>query len=250
MIHIECHCHGRLRELLPQAHRGCRRLALKQRLTLYELLAMLRIPHPEVDLALCNGRSVGLQQRIGDRDRLHLYSSTSGLVESGPLQRLRTRPLRLPRFILDVHLARLARRLRLLGLDCWYQPGSADEEIIRLALAQRRTILTRDRGLLHQPAVQHGYYVRATEPTRQLQEVLSRFELYPQLAPFSRCTLCNGLIEAVDKERVRSQVKPQVYRLFEEFFRCGDCGQVYWQGSHYERMLRDLRPWLAPQFSA
>lgn len=238
MLHVECRIHGRLNELLPPSQRWkTRSLRLKQAVSLQQLLIPLRIPHPEVDLAFVNGESVSLSRQVVDGDHIHFYPDLGDIADESVVP-LRTRPLPRAHFILDVHLGRLARRMRLLGLDTWYRTQMDDRAIIRLARLQSRMILTRDRGLLQQPDVTHGYYVRATRPEVQLHEVLARFEPWPWLVPFSRCTRCNGLIERLSPDEARRQVRPRLYRAFEVFFRCGRCGQVYWQGSHYER-LRD-----------
>ncbi|MFC6671349.1 Mut7-C RNAse domain-containing protein [Marinobacterium aestuariivivens] len=236
MIQVECRCHGRLNELLPPSQRGRARLMrLKQAVSLQQLLIPLRIPHPEVDLALINGVPVALSCQVQDGDHLHLYPDI-GDIDDPAIIPLRRRPLQRARFILDVHLGRLARRMRLLGLDTWYRNHMDDRPIIRLARLQSRMILTRDRGLLQQPDVSHGYYVRATHPEKQLREVLARFEAWPWLAPFSRCTRCNSLIERLSPEEVQRRVRPRLSREFDTFFRCTGCDQLYWQGSHYDRL--------------
>jgi len=244
MIHLTSRCYGRLNELLPPCQRHCeQQWRLRHQVTVKTLLSQLRLPHPEIDLVLCNGACVNLQHRVRDCDHYHIYPDAQAM-DLPDLIRLRARPHRVPRFVLDVHLAGLARKMRWLGLDCWYEDGAADEFIIRKALAECRTILTRDRALLQQPAVEHGYYVRSLRREAQLHEVLSRFDLRPWLAPFSRCIRCNGLIETVQRREVRSRVDPQIYRVFDRFFRCDSCQQIYWQGSHYERMVQNLRGWL------
>ncbi|NVK40869.1 MAG: twitching motility protein PilT [Oceanospirillaceae bacterium] len=236
MIEVQCRCHGRLNELLPPSQRWRpRTMRLKQVVSLQQLLIPLRIPHPEVDLALINGESVSLSRNVSDGDHLHLYPDIGDVDDPGLIP-LRSRPLQRPRFILDVHLGRLARRLRLLGLDTWYRNQMDDRPIIRLARLQGRTILTRDRGLLQQPDVTHGYYVRATSPERQLHEFLARFEPWPWIQPFSRCMRCNGLIERLSPADVRRQVPPRLAREFDVFFHCRQCDQLYWQGSHYDRL--------------
>jgi len=236
MIQVQCRCHGRLNELLPPSRRWRpRALHLKQVISLQQLLIPLRIPHPEVDLALINGESVPLSRNIRDGDQVHLYPAI-GDVDDAALIPLRARPLQRSRFILDVHLGRLARRMRLLGLDTWYRNQMDDRPIIRLARLQGRMILTRDRGLLQQPDVTHGYYVRATNPEQQLQEVLARFEPWPWLNPFSRCMRCNGLIERLSPDEILRQVPPRLAREFDVFFHCRQCEQLYWQGSHYDRL--------------
>jgi len=115
-------------------------------------------------------------------------------------------------------------------------PVFESREIIRIAAAGKRTILTRDVQLLKHGGVDHGYWVRSTRSPEQAAEILDRFDLRPLARPFSRCTVCNGLIEPVEKEAVAELLQPKTRAYYDEFFRCASCGRVYWKGSHYERM--------------
>ncbi len=82
------------------------------------------------------------------------------------------------------------------------------------------------------------YYVRETDPERQVVEVLRRFDLIGALAPFRRCLRCNGLLAPVRKEEVADRLPPKTRQYYDEFQRCQACGRIYWPGSHYQRMLR------------
>ena len=193
------------------------------------------VPHTEVEVILVNGRSVDFSYIVQDGDRISVYPMFES-VDITPLLRLRPAPLRKPKFVLDSNLGRLARYLRLLGLDCLYRNDYQDAEVARIASEQQRTVLTRDRTLLRRRIITHGYYVRAQQPHRQVREVLARFDLYGQVKPFSRCTRCNGELESVDKQTIVDRLEPRTRKYYEEFRRCTDCGQVFWQGSHHTRM--------------
>ena len=148
------------------------------------------------------------------------------------------RPLRLSRFVLDVHLGKLARYLRLLGFDTHYQNDYDDDAIIGLARSESRVILTRDRGLLKRRAVTHGYWVRATASRQQLAEIVRVFDLGSSARPFTRCIRCNGELQAVPKSAVAERLPPRVRSHFEEFVQCLNCAAVYWPGSHYDKMRK------------
>jgi len=135
-----------------------------------------------------------------------------------------------PRFLLDVHLGGLARRLRLLGLDAAYDPDANDPALVKRAAAEARMLLTQDRGLLCRRAVRAGALVRGAGTAAQLDDVLDRFA--PSLAPWTRCTSCGGLLEPVSPQQVASQLKPGTRRSYQHFARCTDCEQVYWRGAH------------------
>jgi hypothetical protein len=144
-----------------------------------------------------------------------------------------------PGFICDVHLGKLARRLRLLGFDTIYRNDLEDEEIIRIARTDDRIILTRDGEILSNKNVR-SYRPGSIFSDEQIREVLSAFNLRGQIRPFSRCIKCNGEIIPVDKDSVIALVPPRSGQFMEYFWQCQGCRKIYWQGSHYEK----LRKWV------
>ena len=191
----------------------------------------LGVPHTEVDLILVNGVSVPFSYRLKEGDLVSVFPVFESLDITG-LTRLRPAPLRDPRFICDVHLGKLARRLRLLGFDVTYSNAAADVEIVARALAEHLIILTRDRGILKQRAVQHGYLVRASEVRAQVREVVGRFDLSGLIRPLSRCARCNAALEAVDKREIEHELPPLTREHGQCFQRCTGCGALYWRGAH------------------
>ena len=139
-----------------------------------------------------------------------------------------------PRFLLDVHLGTLARRLRLLGLDTAYHNDMDDPELVVQANEERRVLLTQDRGLLRRRALWFGAYVRGARPDDQLRDLLGRFA--PRLRPWTRCTACNGVLLPVGREEVEEQVQAGTLRSYDVYGRCENCGQVYWRGAHGGRL--------------
>ena len=204
--------------------------------TVKDLVESLGVPHTEVDVIVVNGRSVGFDERVHEGDRVDAHPSSHDMGVT-PLVRLRPPPPAPPRFLLDVHLGRLARYLRLLGFDAEWHPDAPDQELARRSALEGRILLTRDRGILKRRAVVDGYLVRQTVPRRQIDEVLSRFELTGPFDPFGRCLACNGPLEDVAKEEVLDLLPPRTRCDYERFRRCASCGRVYWRGSHYARLL-------------
>jgi len=204
-----------------------------------DAIEAIGVPHPEVDLILVNGRSVDFHYRLENEDRVSVYPVFESL-DITPLIRLRPEPLRHPAFILDVHLGKLARRLRFLGFDAAYRNDFSDEQLIDLAERETRIILTRDKGLLKHGRVQRGSWVRSFSPGEQIQEVVRRFDLAGQLRPFTRCPICNGPVAEVPKAEVEDRLLPRTKTEFHEFTRCGVCGKIYWKGSHYDRLMSAL----------
>jgi len=205
-----------------------------------DAIEALGVPHPEVDLILVNGASVDFGHPLGDGDRVSVYPVFESL-DIARATRLRPRPLREPRFILDVHLGRLARHLRLLGFDTRYANDAADAAIAAAAARERRIVLTRDRGLLKHSAVTRGYWVRATAPRAQAAEVIRRFQLEARIRPFTRCLECNGVLRAVDKAAVADRLPPRARRLHDTFAECPGCRRLYWPGSHHRRLAEFVK---------
>ncbi|NSC24506.1 hypothetical protein FM076_26480 [Streptomyces albus subsp. chlorinus] len=139
-----------------------------------------------------------------------------------------------PRFVLDVHLGALARRLRLLGIDTAYRNDARDPELVEQANTERRVLLTRDRGLLRRRSLWLGAYVRGAGPDDQVTDVLARFA--PPLAPWTRCPVCNGTLAAVAKEDIAERLPPGTRRTYDTFTRCTACARLYWPGAHHARL--------------
>lgn len=212
-------------------HRFARRTSIK------DMIESFGVPHTEIELILVNGVSVDFSYIVNDGDRISVYPVFESL-DISPLVRLRPKPLRSPRFVLDCHLGRLTRYLRLLGLDCLYRNDYDDEAIAEIASQDRRIVLTRDRALLQRKIITHGYFVRAIKPRLQVKEVLTRLDLYGSIAPFTRCPRCNGQLVDVNKQKIEDRLEPLTKKYYDKFRLCEECGQVYWQGSHHVRAQR------------
>jgi uncharacterized protein with PIN domain len=200
-----------------------------------DAIEALGVPHPEIDLILVNGESVGFARAVAAGDRISVFPRFRALG-LGTLSRVRPVPPARPRFLLDVHLGRLATFLRLLGFDAAYRNDSDDAELARRSEAEERVLLTQDVGLLKRSRVRHGYRVRSRDPEVQLREVLDRYGLRGEIRPLRRCPRCNGLLVEVAKESVAARLPPHTRAGYERFRECPDCHQLYWQGAHHARL--------------
>ena len=225
-----------LNDFLPRERRRVEFAhAFAGRRSVKDLIESLGVPHAEIEVILVNGEAVGFDGIVADGDRVSVYPMFEAL-DVTPQLRLRERPLRDPRFALDVPLGTLSRYLRLCGFDAWYRNDTTDEALASFAAQERRILLTRDRALLKRRIVTHGYFVRAARPREQLREVSARLQLAGLIQPFRRCIRCNGELRAVDKAAVLERLEPATRRRYQEFRECGSCGRVYWRGSHMRRM--------------
>jgi hypothetical protein len=211
-----------------------------QRTPVKDAVESLGVPHTEIDLILANGDAVDFSYQVREHDRISVYPVFEA-IDIAPLTRLRPEPLRQVRFVLDAHLGRLARWLRLAGFDALYRPDFRDDELALVAARDRRILLTRDQELLKRRSVSHGFWLRETNPHRQFVALLRRFDLMRLLQPFTRCLECNGEITEVTSDAVRDRLPPRVREQRTEFRICRECARVYWKGSHYDAMARFLQ---------
>jgi uncharacterized protein with PIN domain len=201
--------------------------------TLGHHVESIGIPLTEVGPMIVHGTGVGPSYQLTPGD----------VAEIHPVPRPQQLPAE-PRFLLDVHLGTLARRLRLLGIDAAYHNDMDDPALVVQANEERRVLLTQDRGLLRRRALWLGAYVRGSQPADQLRDLLERFS--PPLRPWTRCTACNGELVPVSKADVEPLLEAGTRRSYDAYGRCGDCGQVYWHGAHsdhLEEIVRSARLW-------
>jgi len=204
------------------------------------LIEALGVPHTEVDLILVNQQSVDFDYIPQDGDRFSIYPIFEAL-DISPINHLRPQPLRQPRFVLDTHLGKLAMYLRMLGFDSLYRNDYGDDELAEISSQEKRILLTKDRGLLKRSLVTHGYCVRASDSGEQLIELVQRFDLENLFHPFSRCLECNTPLVPVDKEEIQGRLKPRTITYYDRFNICPNCQRIYWQGSHYKRMVQFIQ---------
>jgi len=235
MDHVHFRFHGDLNDLLRPDRRNVDIVyPLSSPSSVKHPIEALGVPHTEVDLILANRRPVGFEYPLLGQDFIDLFPPGHAMTAGQPM--ILRPPLPRPvRFVVDTHLGQLASYLRLLGFDTWYRNDFDDPELARISSNQARLLLTRDRGLLKRGIVVYGYCVRSTDPRRQLIDLLVRYQLAPSAQPWSRCVRCNGLLLSVDKAEIIERLQPLTRLYYDEFRQCQDCGQIFWQGSHYQR---------------
>ena len=200
-----------------------------------DLIESQGVPHTEIDLILVNSESVGFDYKIQAGDRISVYPCFESL-DITTVSRLDRLPLRSPRFIADVNLGKLSRHLRLLGLDCQYDNRIDDVKITIVSQGEKRIVLTRDRALLKRKSISHGIFIHSQEAIVQAREVIRRINLENYIAPFTRCLRCNGLLIRVGKSCVHDLVPTEIVDSLHTFYRCQLCCNVYWKGSHWDRL--------------
>jgi len=199
------------------------------------IIESMGVPHTEVDLILVDGEYAGFGHAVFEGEVIEVY----------PIERTQKFEIRPgfqktwdvePRFVLDNHLGKLAIYLRMLGMDALYRNDFQDEVLADLAFQGERVLLTRDRQLLMRKIVRDGYCLRNLDPRLQLFEVMKRFNLCAFIIPFQRCIKCNCKLIVVSKESILDRLQPLTRQYYNDFRICLKCDQIYWKGSHYERM--------------
>ena len=191
-----------------------------------DAIEAIGVPHVEVNLIQVNNQVVDFNYRLKNNDIVSVY----------PVAKIQKKGAKEIKFILDVHLGKLAKYLRMCGFDTVYQNDYGDKKIIEISLEENRIILTRDIGLLKVKSVSNGYFIRDQNSKAQLIEVLKYFDLYQAINPFNRCIKCNGKLESIEKEKIIQQLEPLTQKYFDTFFRCTHCQSIFWEGSHFDRM--------------
>ncbi|MGA9578831.1 MAG: Mut7-C RNAse domain-containing protein [Terrimicrobiaceae bacterium] len=245
---IQLTYHGDLTGFLPSRMRGKLPIVrqLREKTAVKDVIEACGVPHPEIDLIVVtppdagDSFSVDFQWQAVGPSRIDAYGfpAPSDVLPSAP--RLQTPHF--DRFVTDGHLGKLARNLRLLGLDTAYAREADDRLLLEVMALENRALLTRDRRLLMHSVVRHGFCPRSTDPEEQTQEVLRRFGLLGSpgaLAPFSRCLECNGLLQSIPKADVLERLagEPLTLRYYDDYRMCSTCGRIYWAGTHFSKLV-------------
>ena len=218
--------HGRLNYFLQRDEKEKQiRIGFRGQQSIKHLAESLGVPHPEIGRVEVKGREKALSTIAQDGDQVDIHPIENGArIE--------------PRFLLDCHLGRLTGYVRMLGFDCLYQNNYDDPDMAEIIQHDERILLTRDRRLLMRKVVVHGYCLRSLDPLEQLREVIQRFELKARIQPFRRCLICNHPLETIEKALILDRLEPLTREYFDEFHICPNCQQIYWKGSHFDKMRK------------
>lgn len=200
-----------------------------------DLAESFGVAHSEIAMVLVNSKEVDFNYIIKDKDFVSFFPEFKNFDISGVSKTYVEKPKEC-KFILDVHLGKLAKYLRLVGFDAKYSNNFSDIELVDISLHESRVLLTRDLGLLKYSNIIWGYWLRNSNSVAQVREVVNKFDLKLKFKPFSRCLECNGEIELIEKEDILPMLETKTKEYFNEFYRCRVCSKIYWKGSHWKKM--------------
>jgi len=235
-----------LNDFLPQSKREKSiRLSQKMARSIKDLIESMGIPHTEVGNIKLDGVPVDSSQVVSKPVRIEVYPFSIKDLRS--VDHLHPNEVK---FLGDVHLGSMVRKLRLLGLDTVYSNKWTDLELASISVKEDRMLLTRDRHLLMRKIIKKGLYVRSTDPEIQVPEVLGRLRLRDICKPFTRCLICNGLLISLDEntdlfQSNREKIPPKVQAWCRNYSICRLCGKIYWEGSHFTKLQAMVNVYLA-----
>lgn len=231
-----------LQDLLCRAYPRAKVITypLGRRASIKDIIEALHIPHTEIHSIVRQGREIPFTHipKGGEQFRLHAFAA--GIDFMRPTL-LRPKPLRKMVFMVDINVGKLARLLRMAGIDTWYDPDLEEEALAAQAATSNRILLTRNRDLLQRKIITWGHLVRAEHPEQQLAEVIALYDPgQAEISPFSRCLECNTSLQPVEKSTILHRLEPLTIKYYQVFHRCPDCERIYWRGSHHNRMRQLL----------
>jgi uncharacterized protein with PIN domain len=147
------------------------------------------------------------------------------------------------KFIADGMLGKLTRWLRMLGQDVAYSVQLSDSELLELSEKENRILLTKDLEL-YKRAVARGIdalYLEGEKESERLAELGKRYGLKLAIdMEKSHCPMCNTKLMTTPKELLSSQLEKNTFLYYDKFWKCPNCGQVYWQGAHWKQISNTI----------
>lgn len=230
--------YNELNDLLPEHRRNIEFEAeFKDKRSIKDMIETLGVPHTEIDIIIANEDSVDFNYILQEGDRIRLYPASAEPDIKDTIH-LRPSPFYNTRFIADTNLGNIARYMRVLGFDTYFDPALSTRAIIELSLRENRIIITKSRKLLKFKNVTYGLLLRPGTSEEQIRNILFHLGIKNSVKPFSRCLLCNGILISVPKNRIEDRIPPKTRSFCNEYSHCESCDKIYWQGTHVFEMKK------------
>jgi len=235
MYRIILHFYGELNKFLsPEKRDTDFEFEFKSRRSVKDLIESFGIPHTEIDVILLNDKSIDFSYIVQDGDNIKVYPASETL-NLKLIKHLKPQ-FETIKFLVDIHLAKLARYLRLLGLDAICERNLTPENLVEKALDENRIIVTRSRTLLRTKEITYGILIKEDNPEKQLEEIFNRFDFSTYCEPFKRCMECNSILQPIEKEKIIDRLLPKVKEAYDSFTICTHCDKIFWEGTHFDKL--------------
>ena len=183
---------------------------------------------------------LGALQGESPQDEPRLRSYSGNVTEGSPLHCTHCFMMK---FICDDNLGKLAKWLRTLGYDSLFFDPIEDGELVSKALKEDRILLSRDTQLsrFKLKLGEKLLLIESEKPLEQVKQLVGHFKLKitnDQL--FSRCLICNQVLEKVEKEKIKDRLYPYVNQTQDNFMLCPQCDRIFWPATHVEKMIKIL----------
>jgi uncharacterized protein with PIN domain len=207
-------------------------LFVKTKVNVKHLVESQGIPHTNVGGITIKGVTYDLNYFPKDGDIINVIS-----YQELPIITDVVYPLA---FILDNHLGKLVKYLRMLGINTKYDYRFDDKTLATISNREKRILITRDRCLLMRSIISSGYCIRSKDVIGQIQELNSRYDLENNINILGRCLVCNERLLQVNASDIYYRLEPLTIKYYDQFHFCSNCNKVYWQGSHYQNMIENI----------
>jgi len=240
MLHIHLRFYEELNAFIPQDLRKKRFThTLKVHTSAKDLIESFNVPHTQVNMILVNSEQADFCHIIKDQDDVSVFPYFHRFDIDGITKITHPKPY-IIRFITDNHLGKLVLDLRMLGFDTHFNKSITQSELVSCANHQERIVLTKNRNILKRKDLKYGYYIYEDNADEQLAEVILQYDLFDEVNPFSRCLVCNSLMEPINKKLVLDRLPPKVKQKHTTFTYCPTCDKIYWKGTHYKKMKQRI----------
>lgn len=209
---------------------------LNRRASIKDIIEAVGVPHTEICRLVRNGNEVSFQYIPSGDEQILIYPFDKQNNWRTP-STLRPQPFVRLKFLVDMTALKLARNLRMAGLDTATVVGRTLKDIVKMASSEKRIVLTKNRELVKIRDLLFGQLLRSDDHRKQLLEVDERYELSSIAKPMSRCLVCNEILLQVPKEKILSRLEPLTRKYYTRFKECSSCRKIYWPGSHHDRMI-------------